>query len=161
MVEREYPPWGTFLSEADKRNWLKWELKSYQNTTMVFTASNHTRNSVINDYGIDEEKVVTVYEGANIKELPTFEKDYGNRTVLFVGMDFDRKGGQSLVKAFKEVKKEIKDAKMIIAGCSPPINIPGITVEGYVDHQRLLQLYEQASVFAMPSICEPLGIVFF
>jgi glycosyltransferase involved in cell wall biosynthesis len=161
LTEREYPLWETFLSEVDKRKWLEWEVESYQNATIVFTASNHTRDSIINDYGIDEEKVVTIYEGANIKELPTFEKDYSNKTILFVGRDFDRKGGQSLIKAFKEVKKEIKDAKMIIAGqCSPAINVQDITVEGYVDHQRLLQLYEQASIFAMPSVCEPFGIVF-
>jgi glycosyltransferase involved in cell wall biosynthesis len=161
MAEREYSQWIRFFSEEDKKRWLKLEIESYRNATMLFTASNHTRDSVINDYGINEEKVVTVYEGANIKELPTFEKDYSNKTVLFVGMDFDRKGGQSLKKAFKEVKKDIPDAKMIVAGCSPSINIPGITVEGYVDHERLLQLYEQASIFTMPSICETLGIVFF
>ena len=161
MAEREYPPWVQFFSEDDKKRWLKLEIESYRNATKIFTASNHARDSVINDYGIDEEKVVTVYEGANIKELPMFKKDYSKKTILFVGMDFNRKGGQSLIKAFKEVKREINDVKMIIAGCSPPINIPGITVEGYVDHERLLQLYEQASVFAMPSICETLGIVFF
>lgn len=162
MGEREYPPWAQFFSERDKKKWLKLETESYCNATMIFTASNHTRDSMISDYGVNEEQVVTVYEGANIKELPTFEKDYSNKTILFIGRDFDRKGGQSLIKAFKEVKKEIKDAKMIIAGqCSPAINVQDITVEGYVDYERLLQLYEQASVFAMPSICETLGIVFF
>lgn len=139
---------------------MEWELESYQNATRICTASNHTRDSVIMDYGIDEEKVVTTYEGVNIKELPSLEKDYSNKTILFIGGDFDRKGGQSLIKAFKEVKKEIKDAKMIIAGCAPPINVQDITVVGYIDRERLLQLYEHGSVFAMPSICEPFGIVF-
>jgi len=161
LAEKEYRPWVQFFSDENKNKWLKLENESYRNATMIFTASDHTRDSIINDYGINEEKVVTVYEGANIKELPSFEKDYSNRTILFVGMDFDRKGGQSLIKAFKEVKKEIKGAKMIIAGCAPSINVPGITVEGYIAYERLLQLYEHSSVFAMPSICETLGIVFF
>lgn len=73
IAEREYPPWETFLSEADKRNWLKWVVESYQNATKFFTFSDNTSNSVINDYGIGEEKVVTVYERANIKELPIRE----------------------------------------------------------------------------------------
>ena len=37
--------------------------------------------SVINDDGIDENKVVTVYAGANLKEIPsTIKKDYTNKT---------------------------------------------------------------------------------
>ena len=160
MAEREYPAWARFFCERDKSKWLELETKSYRNATMVFTASSHTRDSVINDYGVDNKKVVPVYEGVNLKEFPTFEKDYSNKIILFVGKDFERKGGQSLIKAFKEVKKEVPDAKMIVAGCAPQINVPDITVGGYVDHERLLQLYRDASVFAMPSICEPFGLVF-
>lgn len=160
IAEREYPPWVQFLSKEDKKRWLKLETESYRNATMVFTSSNHTRDSMINDYGVNEEKVVTVYEGANIKELPTFEKDYSKKTILFIGKDFDRKGGSTLVRAFKEVKKEIRDAKLIIAGSTPFINGKDITVKGYISRNELLQLYKDASVFAMPSICEPFGIVF-
>jgi glycosyltransferase involved in cell wall biosynthesis len=160
IAEREYPPWETFLSEVDKRNWLEWEVESYQNATKIFTFSDNTRNSVIYDYGIDEEKVVTVYSGVNLKELPTFEKDYGKKTILFVGKEFDRKGGPTLIKAFKEVKKEINDVKMVIVGSESQINIPDITAKGYINRSELLQLYKEATIFAMPSICDPFPNVF-
>lgn len=165
LAEREYPPWDIFFSEADKRKCLEWELESYQNATRIFTASNHTRDSVIMDYGIDEEKVVTTYEGANLEELPAFEKDYSNRTILFVGKgDFDVKGGSTLINAFKEVKKEITDAKLIIVGSNPPINEEGIMVRGHIDRSdpiqssELLQLYRNASIFVLPSGIEAFGI---
>jgi glycosyltransferase involved in cell wall biosynthesis len=127
---------------------------------MIFTVSDHTKNAIINDYGIAKEKVVTIYNGVNLKELPSVEKDCNNRTILFVGIEFERKGGPTLVRAFKEVKKEIKDAKMVIIGSKPPINDKDIIVKGYISRNELLQLYKDASVFAMPSICEPFGIAF-
>ena len=158
--ESEYPPWANFYSEKDKSRWLELEAESYRNATMIFTFSDNTKNSVINDYGIDEEKVVTTYSGVNLKELPTFGKDYSNKTILFSGIEFERKGGLTLIKAFKEVKKEIKDAKLVIVGSTPSINERDIVVKGYISRKELLQMYKCASVFAMPSICDPFPNVF-
>ena len=160
LSEKEYPSWTGFFTEKEKNEWLRLETKSYQNATIIFTVSSHTKDSIINDYGIDEEKVVTVYEGVNIKEIPTFVKNYNTKTILFVGKEFDRKGGPTLIKAFKEVKKEIKDAKMVIVGSAPPVNDKDIIVKGYISRNELLQLYKDVSIFAMPSICEPFGLVF-
>jgi glycosyltransferase involved in cell wall biosynthesis len=159
--EREYPPWAIFFSQRDKRKWLELERESYHNATMIFTFSDNTRNSVIKDYGGDEERVVTTYSGVNLKELPTFKKDYSNKTILFTGIEFERKGGPTLKKAFKEVKKEVTDAKMVIVGAEPQINISDITIKGYINRGELLELYKEASIFAMPSICDPFPNVFF
>ena len=155
MAEREYPQGVKFFTNEDKNKWIKLETESYHNATMIFTFSDNTKNSVISDYGIDGEKVVTVYSGVNLKELPTFEKEYSNKTILFVGIEFDRKGGPTLIKAFKEVKKEINDAKMIIVGSVPPINNKDIVLKGHISRNELLQLYKKASIFVMPSICDP------
>ncbi|MCW7080736.1 MAG: glycosyltransferase family 4 protein [Candidatus Methanospirare jalkutatii] len=160
LAEREYPPWAIFFSERDKRRWLELEAISYRNATIVFTSSDYVRNSIIKDYEVDEEKVVTVYEGANLEELPIFAKEYDKKLILFVGREFNRKGGPTLIKAFKEVKKEIKDAKMIIVGSLPLVKDENIIVKGYISRDELLRLYENASIFAMPSICEPFGLVF-
>jgi len=160
LAEREYPPWVRFFSEEDKSLWLKLETETFRNATKIFTFSNHTQKSVINDYGINEEKVVTTYSGANVKELPAFEKDYSNKTILFTGREFDRKGGPTLIKAFKEVKKEIKNAKLVVVGAKPQINIADITIKGYISRDELLRLYKEASIFAMPSICDPFPNVF-
>jgi glycosyltransferase involved in cell wall biosynthesis len=158
LSEREYPAWIT--SYSDKKSWIKLETKTYQNATAIFSVSDHNRESLINDYNIDEWKVITTYNGANLKEIPNFEKDYSNKTIIFVGIEFNRKGGPTLMKAFREVKKEIKDAKLVIVGSNPQVNIADVIVKGYLDHETTLQLYKGASVFAMPSVCEPFGITF-
>ena len=161
MSEREYPAWlNHFISEQDKKKIMKLEAETYQNASGIFTVSDHTRNSIINDYNVDEDKVLTIYNGVNIKEMPEFEKDYSNKTILFVGKEFERKGGYTLLKAFKEVKKEVKDAKLVIIGSEPDVDIGGVTVKGYMNHDDIFQAYKDSSVFAMPSTCEPFGIAF-
>ena len=182
ISEREYPMFRLWSSKAEKAARIKLEMELYRNASLVLTFSDCARMSVINDYGIDENKVVTVYAGANLKEIPSsVEKDYSKKTILFVGIDFYRKGGPTLIEAFKEVKKEVKDAKLIIVSepnlnfpsrihtlfdffgirvSEPKINLPDIVIKGHVPYEELIQLYKDASIFAMPSIQENFGHVF-
>jgi glycosyltransferase involved in cell wall biosynthesis len=109
---------------------------------------------------VHPDKVATVYAGPNLTMLPSFEKNVSNKMILFVGGDFRRKGGITLFRAFKEVKRRVGDAKLFIVGSSPKISGPGITVKGFVKKEELTYLYRNASIFAMPSIFEPFGHVF-
>ena len=77
ITEKGYPICRLWSSEAEKAARIKLETELYQNASLVLTFSECARRSVINDYGIDENKVATVYAGANFKEFPsTLEKDY-------------------------------------------------------------------------------------
>lgn len=181
LSARGYPMYRLWPSGAEKNVRKKLEKEAYQKASRVLTFSECARRSVIEDFGIDDNKVVTVYAGANIKELPTFEKDYSKKTILFVGKDFDRKGGPTLIKAFKQIKKEIRDAKLIIVSepnlnypsrmhtifdlfgitlSKPKINLPDLVIKSAVHYDKLIQLYKDASIFAMPSIQENFGHVF-
>ncbi|MDY6930442.1 MAG: glycosyltransferase family 4 protein [Halobacteriota archaeon] len=160
LSEREHVPWARFRSKSERNSWINLERKTCNNATGIFTFSEYVKKSVIGDYGVPEDKVTTVYSGVNLKELPILEKDHNSKKILFVGLDFDRKGGQTLIKAFKEVKKEIKDAELIIVGSKPNVSIGGINVKGFIDRIELLQLHRHVSLFAMPSICDPFPNVF-
>lgn len=160
LAEQEYPKWARFLSHKDRDFWIKSETKTFENATRVFTFSKKTRNSVIEDYKIDEDKVTAVYSGVNLQALPDFEKGYDNRTILFVGKEFERKGGESLLRAFKELNENTKGVNLIVVGSHPQINEPGVIVKGQVNRNELLQLYKEASVFVMPSLCDPFPNVF-
>ena len=182
LTERGDPFYRLWPSEAEKAARIKLETELYRNARLILTFSECARMSVINDYGIDENKVVTVYAGANLKEIPsTIKKDYSNKTILFVGRDFHRKGGSTLIKAFKEVKKHVKNAKLIMVS-EPDLNYPSrihtifdffginisksklnisdLTIKSHIPYEELIQLYGDASVFAMPSIQENFGHVF-
>lgn len=161
MAEREYPPWGEmYRSKTDKTNWMNLQQVLFLRAYRVFTMSEYTRKSVIEDFHVHPDKVVAVYSGLNLAMLPSFEKNVSNKMILFVGGDFRRKGGITLFRAFKEVKRRVGDAKLFIVGSRPKISGPGITVKGFVKKEELAYLYRNASIFAMPSIFDPFPHVF-
>ena len=61
--------------------------------------SEYLRRSFINNYGISAEKVVSIGAGINLDRLPEIdtEKDYSVGNVLFIGVDFERKGGNEVL----------------------------------------------------------------
>ena len=154
MVERMYPSYSRFYTKADKNMYYKLEKDTYHNATKVFTFSNQTSDSLVNDYGISPEKVVNVRFGVNLKEMPVYEKRYDKKTILFVAdsFTFELKGGNILLQAFKEVQKEVKDVRLQIIGTKLNIKDERIITEGFKEHSQLLNHYEEASILAMPSI---------
>jgi glycosyltransferase involved in cell wall biosynthesis len=156
-----YPPWGDmYRSKKTKLKWMRLQKDLFSNAFKVFTMSELTRKSVIEDYGIRPEKVATVYSGPNIDKLPSFAKNFGSKNILFVGGDFRRKGGIALLKAFKEVNSKIPGAKLFIVGSNPEISMPGVEIKGFVKKTELESLFMNASVFVMPSLFDPFPHVF-
>lgn len=142
------------------RKTIEQERMVYEKASLIFSMSEWLRESLIRDFGIPEQKVVTVFAGTNL-EARDFKKHYDGKTILFVGRNFERKGGHALLTAFKAVRKEVKDAKLLIVGPNLNIDEEGVKILGRVnDKQVLAELFRQASVFALPSLYEPFGIVF-
>lgn len=136
------------------------ERKVYDSASAIFTMSDWLKRSLIADFRIDEAKIHTVYAGTNLPQV-AFDKVYDGRTILFVGGNFERKGGGVLLEAFRKVRKVVSGARLIIAGPEIKIAQEGVEVRGRVtDKNQLAELFRSASVFAMPSFYEPFGIVF-
>ena len=79
---------------------------------------------------------------------------------IFVGMDWERKGGPELVEAFKKVLTVHPDARLIIVGCSPQITVPNCDVVGRIPSREVHTYYNASAVFCLPTILEPFGLVF-
>lgn len=161
MAQLEYPAWAPFRFSWERRDWMRLEQQAYRRALKIFTFSEYAREELIRDYGIRREKVVAVYWGGNIAEIPQYEKDYGSKMILFVGKDFNRKGGPVLLKAFKEVRKKVNGARLVIVGPARlRISQEGVTLLGRVQEQEKIELYKKASLYVMPSFYEPGGHVF-
>ncbi len=155
-----YP--GFDRRELRPRTFLQEESKVYDNADIVFALSTHVKKSLLELYHLDESKVFQIGIGSNIK-IPDGEPQndgYGNKNILFVGVDWVRKGGPELMKAFEIVHKEHPDATLTIVGSSPEIDHPGVRIVGRVPLEEVAQYYQRASVFSMPTRREPFGIVF-
>jgi len=140
-----------------------------QEMTSVFTFSEYLRKSFIVDFGLDEKRVFNVGGGVNVEKIPAAPagKNYESQEILFVGVDFERKGGNELLSAFRIVRGTLPNAQLHIVGphrlpCGA--DQPGITFHGNLDksipaqRSELYHLYESASVFVLPSKYEPFGV---
>jgi glycosyltransferase involved in cell wall biosynthesis len=149
---------------------LAFERRVYHGLTMIFTMSEHLRQSFIDDFEVPPDRVKAVGAGMNLEQLPEYvaDKDYGRREALFVGVDFERKGGWELLRAFAHVRERMPDARLHIVGPKvlqvPPELSARVHVHGFLrksdpnDAATLDRLFRDSSLFVMPSRYEPFGI---
>ncbi len=142
--------------------WITLEKEIYRNAALTFVRSSNVRRSMIEDYGLPHDKVVLAYAGsnANVNKVQAQDSAYAQPEILFVGLDWQRKGGPDLVRAFQLVRKECPEARLTIIGARPEIHLPNCEVIGPVKPEELDQYYQRASVFCLPTHLEPFGIVF-
>ena len=155
------------INPSHVRAALEYERRLYARLDLILPMSRWLADSFVRDNGVPARKVVPVGAGINlprIREIP--DKDYSAPRILFVGRGFERKGGPVLLRAFERVRREIPDAELTIIGSELRDTLPGVRCLGYISKgdpeglERLLDEYERATVFTMPSLYEPYGIVF-
>ena len=154
LANLKYPGFdpGMLYSQA----WIDLEKKIYQNARIVFATSNFVARSVVEDYACEAEKAICVYSGINVEsEIDIEKKKYLDKHILFVGVDWERKGGPMLAQAFKSVLMVHPDAKLIVVGCQPEIDSKGVEIVGRVPKEQVGQYYQKATIFCMPSYLEP------
>ncbi len=137
---------------------------------IVLTMSEYLRQSFINGFGVAPEKVVNVGGAINQTSLPEIppDKAYDSCELLFVGVEFERKGGKQLLKAFGEVIQKFPKAKLHIVGpglvAIPTALQNNVELHGFLrksdanDWAKLSELYRRCSVLVLPSLYEPFGI---
>lgn len=141
------------------------ETKIYTHAKGVFVRSENIRHSLTDQYHLDPDKITVVYAGSNLPEGPPKENARPERdphTILFVGLDWERKGGPELLDAFRILQRTHPEARLIIAGSTPtvPPELNAVEVIGRVSLEQLVPLYERAGIFCLPTRREPFGIVF-
>lgn len=144
-------------------SWIRLERGIYEHAEVNFTRSSNISQSLIEQYHIPAEKVECVGIGSNLDGHQTaLDNDcYRNKNILFVGIDWKRKGGPDLLAAFAKVLQTHPDAHLTIVGASPVVDgLPNCTVVGRVPVDEMAQYYEKASIFCLPTHMEPFGVVF-
>jgi glycosyltransferase involved in cell wall biosynthesis len=146
------------------------ETRLYRDACVVFTISDYLRRSFVEDFGLPEDRVDTVGAGANLDLScvpgPRPGPRNGSPTVLFVGKQFERKGGTVLLEAFRTVRARFPSTRLVIVGPpNQPASEPGVEWLGNLDKNRpeewarLVAAYRESDVFCLPSLFEPFGIV--
>jgi glycosyltransferase involved in cell wall biosynthesis len=141
---------GRVVDEA-----IGWQREIFESCEKVFVLSQWAADSVVGDYGLPTDRVVVLGAGANVSTRLPHSVDAAHPYVLFVGMDWDQKGGPLLLEAFRLVRLELPTARLVVVGCSPQLTEPGVEIVGRLsrkvpaEEQRLCELYAGASCFSI------------
>lgn len=144
----------------------KQQAQAYAAATAVATATPWAAASVVDDYGVPADKVHAVGLGPNRPVPEVAERRWDTPRFLFVGRDWERKNGDSVVRTFTRLRASRPEATLDIVGGHPRIDVPGVTAHGPLDldreaSQRLLaDLFAASTCLVVPSKFEAAGIVF-
>ena len=147
--------------------------KFYESAAGVFAFSEWFANTLVEWSGVPRDKVAVTYAGLNSVEMPAEDNTRletrvtTNRPVrlLFVGREFFRKGGDIVLAALAQLRREHwPHVQLTVGGPKTwplPGNIPdGVVFLGNLSTVEVAQLYRTHDLFVMPSRFEAFGIVF-
>jgi glycosyltransferase involved in cell wall biosynthesis len=138
----------------------------------IITVSNLTRDIVINKYGINPDKVFTVYNAVEPlaeKENLNIKKGFDDKIVTFLGRITFQKGPEYFIEAANKVLKRMDNVRFVMAGSGDMMNRMvrraaklGITdrfhFTGFLAGDDVYRMYALSDVYVMPSVSEPFGI---
>ncbi len=137
----------------------------------VITVSNLTRNIVINKYGIDPAKVITVHNAVDFNEFKQVDVQRGvdDKIVTFLGRITFQKGPEYFIEAAAKVLKRYPKARFVMAGNGDLMNRSirrvaklGIAdrfhFTGFLRGADVKKMFAYSDVYVMPSVSEPFGI---
>lgn len=159
LIIRNWLPGAPFNNTRELTEWLNCERKAYQQASYLFTMSNVVKSSLTDDYGIEPEKIAVVGCCGDVKQLYEAEKTFGSYQILFNGSEFERKGGDLVLAAFKQVKQALPRAKLVMIGKKLPTQSEGVSSLGYISSPTQRQdLFLNTDLVVAPARCEPYGI---
>ena len=137
----------------------------------VITVSDWTRNIVINKYGIDPEKVVTVHNAVDFSNRETLVAKRGvpEKTVTFLGRITFQKGPEYFIEAAHKVIQKTNNVRFVMAGSGDLLNrsirrvaqlgmADKFHFTGFLRGADVQKMFALSDVYVMPSVSEPFGI---
>jgi glycosyltransferase involved in cell wall biosynthesis len=154
---------GHFL----EKHYLKYNFDGY------ISVSNFTKEKLIDQIGISEEKIAVIYNGINLDlfKKTSVDEKYPDPTIVTVCRLVSYKRVEDLIKAIKILKADIPNIKLKIIGDGPQKEylktlskdlgiIDRIDFLGKIsDTQDMIRVLKKSHVFALPSITEGFGMV--
>jgi glycosyltransferase involved in cell wall biosynthesis len=147
------------------------ERAAIKKASQLVYPSSWAGSSAINDYGAKPSKINIVPFGANLDNPPSREEALRTATgnpcrLLFVGVEWQRKGGEIAFETLLGLERLGIPAELTIVGCAPPDGVrhpklharPFLDKNNESDRARLQQLYREADFFILPTRAECFSI---
>ena len=154
------------------------EGRAIKNASLIFYTSDWARQSAIKKYGGDGKKILHATVGANlvhgksdteIEELINERRQKKEKTFLFIGVDWYRKGARKAIETVTSLKERGIQSTLLLVGCKIP---PGESLPAFVKHYPFIskatkqgrdflnKLFEETDFFILPTTADCTPVVF-
>lgn len=164
------------MAAVNYRHAKEIELNAHRRASALVYASDWAAESARKDYAADPSKIHVVPFGANLETTPTRReveqfiaaRDRRQVRLLFLGVDWHRKGGPLALAVTRQLNQLGILAHLTVIGCSPQIELADqkiVTQFGFVKKDAAGQAKIQAELsrshfLIVPSVAECFGIVY-
>jgi glycosyltransferase involved in cell wall biosynthesis len=121
--------------------------------------SNWVKASFVEDYGYPEEDVAVIPPGVDLEQFTAGDRSHELPRLLFVGGDFERKGGSLLLDVFR--RRLRGRAQLILVTRDAVKPEPGVQVHRDVkaNSKALRDLYATSDIFVLPTLADCFSLV--
>ncbi|MEM7118009.1 MAG: glycosyltransferase family 4 protein [Chloroflexota bacterium] len=135
-------------------------VKVFQKAARIVPWSSWAAESLVQDYGVDPNRIEVIAPGVNTN---VWRPDTSKETtkpckILFVGGDFERKGGNLLLKAFRSLPKGLAELMLVTRSHVPSSDNIKVYRNMQPNSAELIQLYQSCDLFVLPTQAEAFGI---
>ncbi len=161
--DRDGENYNTIVYDIEKRG--------MNEADRVITVSDWTRNIVINRYGIDASKVVTVHNAVDFSGRSDIKvnRTVKEKVVTFLGRVTLQKGPEYFIEAARKVLDRCDNVRFVMAGSGDLLNRSVRRVAqlgmadkfhftGFLRGADVQRMFAYSDVYVMPSVSEPFGI---
>jgi len=122
------------------------------------------KQSLVDDYGVSPHKVAVISPGVNLEKWTVSrarQDGSGPVRLLFVGGDFRRKGGETLLTAFRTELMRHCELDIVTREDVNTQGLPNVRIHHGLgpNAPELMALYAQADVFIFPTFADTLPLV--
>jgi len=155
------------------------EKAGFEAADLVVAVSEFTRQTLINRYGINPDKVTVVHNGIDIHSTPITDQTHavidkykaqGYKMVLYLGRITVQKSPDNFIRAAKLVLDYNPKVIFVMVGAgdmegeviqlASDLNISDkVLFPGFLRGEEKAQMFHSADLFVMPSASEPFGLV--
>lgn len=136
---------------------------------LLMPVSHYTADVIARYYGISKKKMAVIHNGTSIVKPFKKSAPYAEKTVLFVGRLTRQKGPTHFLDIASAVLAQHKDVRFVMAGVGDYFSSiieksandklgNRFHMTGFLNTNRLRDLFAISDVYCMPSLSEPFGL---
>lgn len=145
------------------------EQSAMQMADLIFPVSGYTKEQIVENYGIDAEKITPIYNAIDEKLIERWKHKIPQRIVTFLGRITAQKGPQYLFETAEKVIRKFPEVRFVIAGTGDQMAqliaasadkkiSKNFIFTGFISRNNADALLATSDVYFMPSVSEPFGL---